>query len=117
MSDIGFLLLIFMMLISLIGRGREAPVEYPEAENAERIGEAASLEIWVDAGGAVFAGGMAVDWAVLESLVAETVAERPETRITVVADRATAYRNVDRVVKVLQRLQHRTVGFAVREAP
>ena len=32
MSDIGFLLLIFIMLISLINQRHEVPISYPEAQ-------------------------------------------------------------------------------------
>ena len=36
MSDIGFLLLIFIMLISLMNQRHEQPIEYTEALNLEK---------------------------------------------------------------------------------
>lgn len=116
MSDIGFLLLIFIMLISLINQRHEVPISYPEAETLEKTQEKDNLEIWIDRAGTVSIEGKAVDGAALESIVAGTLAEKPATRVHVIADRDTPYRNVDAVVKILQRLQHRVVSFVVKEA-
>ncbi len=116
MSDIGFLLLIFIMLISLINQRHEVPIKYPEAETLEKTQEKDNLEIWVDASGNLSVEGKTLDIASLEGLIAATLAEKPGTRVHVIADRNTGYRNVDKVVKILQRLQHRVVSFVVKEA-
>ncbi len=116
MSDIGFLLLIFIMLISLINQRHEVPISYPEAQTLEKTQEKDNLEIWVDRRGEVTVEGKRLGMAELEAVIAGTLAEKPETRVHVIADRETPYRNVDRVVKVLQRLQHRVVSFVVKEA-
>lgn len=116
MSDIGFLLLIFIMLISLINQRHEVPISYPEAQTLEKTQEKDNLEIWVDRRGEVTVEGKRLDMAELEAVIAGTLAEKPETQVHVIADRETPYRNVDRVVKVLQRLQHRVVSFVVKEA-
>lgn len=116
MSDIGFLLLIFIMLISLINQRHEVPIRYPEAETIEKTQEKDNLEIWIDSAGNVTVDGRAYDDSGLEALIAGTLAERPSTRVHVIADRDTGYRNVNRVVKVLQKLQHRVVSFVVKEA-
>jgi len=116
MSDIGFLLLIFIMLISLINQRHEVPIKYPEAEVIEKTQEKDNLEIWVDAAGTVSVEGHVMDATTLESVIAGTLAEKPETRVHVIADRDTPYRDVDKIVKILQRLQHRVVSFVVKEA-
>lgn len=116
MSDIGFLLLIFIMLISLINQRHEVHISYPEAETLEKTQEKDNLEIWIDVAGTVSVDGKTVDGATLELLVAGAIAEKPDTRVHVIADRDTPYRNVNAVVKILQRLQHRVVSFVVKEA-
>lgn len=116
MSDIGFLLLIFIMLISLINQRHEVPIKYSEAETIEKTQEKDNLEIWVDSAGTITVEGRVLDEAGLESVIAGALSEKPGTRVHVIADRTTPYRNVDRVVKVLQRLQHRVVSFVVKEA-
>jgi len=66
MSDIGFLLLIFIMLISLINQRYEEPIEYPEAKLLEKTQEKDNLEIWIEAGGAVSVEGNRVTGEQLE---------------------------------------------------
>jgi len=116
MSDIGFLLLIFIMLISLINQRHEVPIEYSEATRLEKTQESDNLEIWVETNGRLSVDGQIVDDAKLESIIAAALSEKPATRVHVIADRKTPYRHVNRVVRVLQALQHRTVSFVVKEA-
>ncbi len=47
MSDIAFLLLIFILLIGLINYRREIPIRYPEAETVETTQGERNLEIWI----------------------------------------------------------------------
>lgn len=115
MSDIGFLLLIFIMLISLINDRHEAKIEYPEAQIVEKTQQDKNIEIWVEKDGRIDVDGKTVAPDALESLIAGMLAEEPSARVHVIADRNTPYRNVDRVVKVLQTLQHRVVSFVVKE--
>ncbi len=52
-SDIGFLLLIFIMLISLINYRKEVKIEYPEAKKLQIVQEKKNFEIWIDSIGNV----------------------------------------------------------------
>lgn len=115
MSDIGFLLLIFIMLISLINQRHEVKIEYSEAKKLERTQEQENLEIWIEKSGRLSVNGMYLDFETLEGIIAETIALRPGTRVHVIADRNTPYRYVNGVISVLQRLQHRVVSFVVKE--
>lgn len=54
MSDIAFLLLIFIMLISLINYRREIKINYAEAEFQEVTQSENNLEIWINAISASF---------------------------------------------------------------
>ena len=113
MSDIGFLLLIFIMLISLMN---EQPIEYSEAMNLEKTQVEKNFEIWVVAGGQVFVDGTEQTAESLEQNIAAAVIANPGVRVHVIADRNTPYKYVDSVVQILQRLQHRVVSFVVQEA-
>ncbi len=115
MSDIAFLLLIFIMLISLINYRREIPIEYPEARMTEVTQADANLEIWITERGAFFVDGEALTPGEIERVIAAEIAADPATRIHVLADRNTPYRHVDRVMATLQLLQHRVVSLVVRE--
>lgn len=115
MSDIGFLLLIFIMLISLINQRHEVKIEYVEAKRLEKTQDVANLEIWIERNGAVSVNGEVVDERELELAIAGALAEKPETRVHVIADKNAPYRYVNGAVTVLQRLQHRVVSFVVKE--
>ena len=115
MSDIGFLLLIFIMLLSLINYRKEEKIEYPEAKQVERTEADHQLEIWISREGAVTVEGHNLNAKELELLITEAFVEHPDLRIHILADRGTPYRHVDGVVKILQLLQHRVVSFVVKE--
>lgn len=115
MSDIGFLLLIFIMLLALINDRKEVRIEYPEAKLIEKTAAEKNLEIWINATGEIFVEGKPLSIAQLEQLTAARVAEQPGIRIHVLADRNTPWRHVNGVVRILQTLQHRVVSFVVEE--
>lgn len=115
MSDIGFLLLIFIMLLALINDRYEVKIDYPEAEVVEKTQMEHNLEIWIEQDGTLSVNGSVVTPPTLEQIIAAAVVEHPDTRIHILADRNTPYRYVNQVVEVLQLLQHRVVSFVVRE--
>lgn len=115
MSDIGFLLLIFIMLISLINQRHEEKIEYSEAKILEKTQEEKNLEIWIKEDGSVFVEGNQISPDTLELMIAGKIAEEPTARIHIIADRRTPYKYINDVVSVLQLLQHRVVSFVVKE--
>ncbi len=115
MSDIGFLLLIFIMLLSLINYRKEVRIEYPEAKRVEITDADHELEIWIDREGLVTVEGLPLDGEGLEGTIAGAIAEHPDLRVQILADRGTPYRHIDGVIRILQTLQHRAVGFVVKE--
>lgn len=115
MSDIAFLLLIFIMLISLISYRREVPIRYPEAEKLETTHGDKNLEIWIDRAGSLYVQGVRYDLPGIEGIIAEGLMKNPSLRIHILADRDTPYRNVNGVMEILQRLQHRAVSLVIRE--
>ena len=115
MSDIGFLLLIFIMLISLINQRHEERIEYSEAKIIEKTQLEKNLEIWIKKDGDIFVEGQKISAENLELLIAGKIAEEPQARIHIIADRNTPDKYVNSVVSVLQLLQHRVVSFVVKE--
>lgn len=115
MSDIGFLLLIFIMLISLINQRHEEKIEYSEAKILEKTQEEKNLEIWIKKDGGIFVEGNQISSESLELLIAGKIAEEPTARIHIIADKNTPYKFINDVVNVLQLLQHRVVSFVVKE--
>jgi biopolymer transport protein ExbD len=114
MSDVAFLLLIFIMLVSLINYRREVKIAYPEAETAKKTSEAKNLEIWIDREGALYLDGAPSDLNAIENGIIDTYQAAPDTRIHIIADRDTPFEYVNSVLQLLQMLQYRVVSFVVK---
>jgi biopolymer transport protein ExbD len=114
MSDVAFLLLIFIMLVSLINYRKEVKIQYPEAETAKKVSDEKNLEIWVDRSGSFYLNGNLSDLTLIERGIAEAYRNSPDTRVHIIADRDTRFENVQKVLEILQLLQHRVVSFVVK---
>jgi biopolymer transport protein ExbD len=115
MSDVAFLLLIFIMLVSLINYRREVKIEYPEAENPKKTSAEKNLEIWIDREGALYLDGERSDLETIEGGIIDIYQKAPDTRVHIIADRDTPFGQVSRVLSILQILQYRTVSFVVKD--
>ncbi|MDR0657167.1 MAG: biopolymer transporter ExbD [Treponema sp.] len=115
MSDVAFLLLIFIMLVALINYRREVKIEYPEAQSAKRTSAEKNLEIWIDRAGGVYLDGLPASLAEVETEVDNLYRTAPDTRIHIIADRDTSFERVNRVLGILQILQYRVVSFVVKD--
>jgi biopolymer transport protein ExbD len=116
MSDVAFLLLIFIMLVALINYRKEVKIEYPEAKTALRTSEEKNLEVWVDRDGGIYLNGDDADLLALERAIADLYRNAPDTRVHIIADRNTPYEKINAVLEVLQILQYRVVSFVVKNA-
>jgi biopolymer transport protein ExbD len=114
MSDVAFLLLIFIMLVALINYRKEVKIEYPEAKTALRTSAEKNLEVWIDREGGVYLDGEAANLPALEWKIAELYQNGGDTRVHIIADRNTAYEKVNGVLEILQILQYRVVSFVVK---
>jgi biopolymer transport protein ExbD len=115
MSDVAFLLLIFIMLVSLINYRVEVKIDYPEAQTALRTSAEKNMEIWVDHTGALYVDGTASTLPAVETALEEMYRQNPDTRVHIIADRNTSFAHINRVLAVLQLLEHRVVSFVVKE--
>jgi biopolymer transport protein ExbD len=116
MSDVAFLLLIFIMLVSLMNYRKEVTIDYPEAEIAKRTSAEKNLEIWVDKAGMVYLDGFPSNRNAIEIAVTDMYRSAPDTRIHIIADRNTPFAEVNEVLQLLQLLQYRVVSFVVKDA-
>jgi len=116
MSDVAFLLLIFIMLVALINYRKEVKIEYPDAKTALRTSEEKNLEVWVDKDGGIYLDGEDADLLALERIIANLYRSAPDTRVHIIADRNTPYEKINAVLEVLQILQYRVVSFVVKNA-
>jgi biopolymer transport protein ExbD len=115
MSDIAFLLLIFIMLLSLINYKRVIKIDYPESKYQEVTQTDNNLEIWIDKNGNIFNDGNNVDLITLEGIIVDAIAKKPSTRVHIISDKNTKYKDVDKVINILKLLQHRVVSLVVKD--
>ncbi|MCL2210312.1 MAG: biopolymer transporter ExbD [Treponema sp.] len=113
-SDIAFLLLIFIMLVSLINYRKEVKIDYPEARTALRATADKNLEVWINVEGDIFLDAEPSDYLSLERKIAELYLTAPDTRVHIIADRNTPYEKINNVLEILQILQYRVVSFVVK---
>ncbi|MDR0597253.1 MAG: biopolymer transporter ExbD [Treponema sp.] len=116
MSDVAFLLLIFIMLVSLMNYRREVKIDYPEAEAAKKTSMEKNMEIWVDKAGAVYLDGLPSSLGEIEIAITDIYRNAPDTRVHIIADRDARFAEVNRVLQTLQLLQYRVVSFVVKDA-
>jgi biopolymer transport protein ExbD len=114
MSDVAFLLLIFIMLVALINYRKEVKIEYPEAKTALRTSAEKNLEVWIDVEGGIYLDGNAADIPTLERTIDDLYRNAPDTRIHIIADRNTPYEKINAALEVLQILQYRVVSFVLK---
>jgi biopolymer transport protein ExbD len=116
MSDVAFLLLIFIMLVSLINYRKEVKIDYPEAVDAvKKVSDKKNLEIWIDKSGFVYLDGANSNLDEIENTVGDLYRTAPDTRIHIIADKNAPFSNVNSVLEILQLLEYRVVTFVVRE--
>ncbi|MDR0382574.1 MAG: biopolymer transporter ExbD [Spirochaetaceae bacterium] len=116
MSDVAFLLLIFIMLVSLINYRKEVKIDYPEAdEAATKVNDKKNLELWIDESGTVYINGAPSTLAEVEIAVDDLYRSAPDTRIHIIADRDVPFAKVNNVLEILQLLEYRVVSFVVRD--
>ena len=114
MSDVAFLLLIFIMLVALINYRKEVKIEYPEAKTALRTTAEKNLEVWVDKEGVIYLDGDLSNHQGLEQKISDLYREAPDTRVHIIADRNTPYEKINSILEILQVLQYRVVSFVVK---
>ena len=115
MSDIAFLLLIFIMLLSLINYKKEIKIDHPEAEYQEKTQTDKNFEIWIDKEGVTYYKGRAVNLSSLKNLVSDRRATNIDTRFHIIADKNTEYKNVNKVIEILKIAQAGVVSLVVKD--
>jgi len=115
MSDIAFLLLIFIMLLSLINYKKEIPIDFAEAKYQEKTQNDINFEIWVDKEGAVYYKAKNIEMSELQNLISKKITRNPETRFHVIADRDLKYKKINDLIEILKSYNISAVSLVVRE--
>ncbi|HIF57266.1 MAG: biopolymer transporter ExbD [bacterium] len=104
MADIAFLLLIFFMVTTVFQRDRDRPIEWTEAESAQKIDEKQKniLNIWLEREGGVFINDQPHTMEQATTVVAPLYAASERALvISVRGDREVPYRYMDQLQTAL----------------
>ncbi|GMO18176.1 MAG: biopolymer transporter ExbD [Spirochaetaceae bacterium] len=116
MSDVAFLLLIFIMLVALINYRKEVKIDYPEAHySISRVSDKKNLEIWINNSGLTFIDGTEASLNAVQECIDELYRNAPDTRIHILADKNAPYKNINNVLQILQLIEYRVVSFVVKD--
>lgn len=98
LADIAFLLLIFFMVTTVFQQDRDRPIDWPEAEAAEKIDEKQKniLNIWMEQDGSIFINDQPVPMENVSNIVAPLYAASERALvISIRGDRDVPYRFMD----------------------
>ena len=104
MADIAFLLLIFFMVTTVFQRDRDRPIEWAEAESAQKIDEKQKniLNIWLEREGGVYINDQSHTMEQATTIVAPLYAASERALvISVRGDREVPYRYMDQLQTAL----------------
>jgi len=104
LADIAFLLLIFFMVTTVFQSDRERPIDWPEAQAAEKIDEKQKniLNIWMEQDGSVFINDQEYPMADVSQVVAPLYAQSERALvISIRGDRDVPYQYMDLLQKEL----------------
>jgi biopolymer transport protein ExbD len=104
LADIAFLLLIFFMVTTVFQADRDRPIEWAEAEAAQKIDEKTKniLNIWMERDGSIFINDLPVPMADVSQIIAPLYAASERALvISIRGDREVPYLYMDMVQKEL----------------
>ncbi len=104
LADIAFLLLIFFMVTTVFQADRDRPIEWPEAEAAEKIDEKQKniLNIWMEGDGSIFINDQPYSMDQVSQVVAPLYAASDRALvISIRGDRDVPYLYMDLIQKEL----------------
>ena len=102
MSDIAFLLLIFLMLSSILNMKKGPKINTPKAQEISTAQDVRKFDLTIDKNGNVFFEGSYVTAEDLTNTFNERIVMYPNLFVQINADEQTEYNAVDKVIKALQ---------------
>ncbi|MCE2454940.1 MAG: biopolymer transporter ExbD [Gemmatimonadetes bacterium] len=115
LADIAFLLLIFFMVTTVFQQDKERPIDWPEAEAAQKMDEKQKniLNIWMEQDGKVYVNDAELTMDQVTAVVTPLyVASDQKLQISIRGDRDVPYQYMDQLQQALIRGGVLRVTFA-----
>lgn len=115
MSDIAFLLLIFLMLTNIISSGKGIKVTLPKIEQAEKVQTQRRINIYIDKDGATYLDDKPTDLSMLYNDLQQRAAISMDYVVFIFGDADAEYGRINSVLKVLKNLSLRNCVFVTKK--
>lgn len=117
MSDIAFLLLIFLMLSNIISSGKGIKITLPKIDRAEKVQTQKRINIYIDKEGATYLDDKPTDLSMLYNDLQQRAAISMDYVVFIFGDADAEYGRINSVLKVLKNLSLRNCVFVTKESP
>ncbi len=115
MSDIAFLLLIFLMLSNIISSGKGIKITLPKIDRAEKVQTQKRINIYIDKEGATYLDDKPTDLSMLYNDLQQRAALSMDYVVFIFGDADVEYGRINSVLKVLKNLSLRNCVFVTKE--
>lgn len=115
MSDIAFLLLIFLMLSNIISSGKGIKITLPKIDRAEKVQTQKRINIYIDKEGATYLDDKPTDLSMLYNDLQQRAAISMDYVVFIFGDADAEYGRINSVLKVLKNLSLRNCVFVTKE--
>lgn len=115
MSDIAFLLLIFLMLSSIVNMKKGPQISLPKAKELSKPKKALKYDLSIDKNGNIFFEGTYINTEKLSLIFSERILSSPNLFVQINADEDTHYEKVDAVIKALQAAKSYKIIFVCKK--
>ncbi|MFA5857884.1 MAG: biopolymer transporter ExbD [Elusimicrobiota bacterium] len=114
MSDIAFLLLIFLMVTTLTSSQKAVTVTLPQVVKASKIDAKKRINVYIKKDGKLFYNSKQVDTDKLMDILENLAVFNKHATVFLYSDVDTEYRHVDSVIQILKNVQIRNCVFATK---
>lgn len=115
-SDIAFLLLIFLLVVSALDQSRDLKIKVPKAPNVSHVSQDQVFAVFVDVDGNLYYKGQKTD---LNSLYIKFLHHKrlfPNPIVQIVGDTTVPYEEIYKVVEFLRKKQPLRVAYICRSS-
>lgn len=113
-SDVAFLLLIFVMFITLALYEQTVDIKIPQAVNVESL-DTEALMIWIGSRAEITVDGSLLTLDEVDELLLQLLKDSPDLYVTLLADYDLEYKSLDAILARLKKHSIKSLSFNLLE--